>query len=264
MISLFVKVIKYKIVVPSISIILLLFIGIFSLNAQTTKTIKAGAFIVDMGVLPQTVANGLKPYGMIYDLMKNYQVPILWSINPTKVKDGVDFAIGTRNFSGGPFIIESDFITTDVATRIAYWQTQGVVGVTTGAPLTVPVGTTLYKAPNWTLDKQNGLVAIPYFTNAGIPSTAYGGATSATWKNPADLNGCDDLFVMPHADPAWITHGNLLNWNQTYKGGIWLGCSAGSHLNDMFDNVTPDYTKQIFYLKKQVMHLVQVLIIKIH
>ncbi len=206
-----------------------------SLNAQTTKTIKAGAFIVDMGVLPQTVGNGLKPYGMIYDLMKNFQVPILWSINPTKAKDGVDFSIGAKNFSGGPFIIEADFRTDSVNAHIAYWQTQGVVGITTTAPLTVPVSTTLYKAPNWTLDKQNGLVAIPYFTNAGIPSTAYGGATSATWKNPADLTACDDLFVMPHADPAWATHGHLLEWNQTAKGGIWLGCSAGSHLEDMFN-----------------------------
>ena len=206
-----------------------------------------------MGVLPQTVANGLKPYGMIYDLMKNYQVPILWSINPSKAKDGIDFTIGTKNFSGGPFIIEKDFITTDVAARIAYWQTQGVVGVTTVAPLLdVPVGTTLYKAPNWTLDKQNGLIAIPYFTNAGIPSTAYGGPTSATWKNPADLNACDDLFIMPHADPAWLTHGNLYEWNTSFKGGIWLGCSAGSHLEDMFDNVAPvDLTKQTNFLSEK-------------
>jgi hypothetical protein len=251
MVSSIFKAFIQKNIVQTLLFFIIIFLVPFSLNAQTTKTIKAGAFIVDMGVLPQTVANGLKPYGMIYDLMKNYQVPILWSINPSKAKDGIDFTIGTKNFSGGPFIIEKDFITTDVASRITYWQTQGVVGVTTAAPLTVPVGTTLYKAPNWTLDKQNGLVAIPYFTNAGIPSTAYGGATSATWKNPADLTGCDDLFVMPHADPAWITHGNLLNWNQTYKGGIWLGCSAGSHLEDMFDNVTPDVTKQTNFLSEK-------------
>jgi hypothetical protein len=247
--NIFFKMVKKD--VPTLFLTIFLFLTSLTSNAQTTKTLKAGAFIVDMGVLPQTIANGLKPYGMIYDLMKNYQVPILWSINPTKAKDGVDFAIGSKNYSGGPFIIEKDFITTDVASRIAYWQTQGVIGVTTVAPLTVPVGTTLYKAPNWTLDKQNGLVAIPYFTNAGIPSTAYGGSTSATWKNPADLGGCDDLFVMPHADPAWITHGNLLSWNQTYKGGIWLGCSAGSHLEDMFDNVTPDVTKQTNFLSEK-------------
>ncbi len=251
MVSTFLSPIKIKNGVQTLLLFVFFLFFSVSINAQTTKTIKAGSFIVDMGVLPQTIGNGLKPYGMIYDLMKNYQVPILWSINPSKAKDGVDFSIGSKNYSGGPFIIEKDFITTDVAARIAYWQTQGVNGVTTVAPLTVPVGTTLYKAPNWTLDKQNGLVAIPYFTNAGIPSTAYGGATSATWKNPADLSGCDDLFVMPHADPAWITHGNLLNWNQTYKGGIWLGCSAGSHLEDMFDNVTPDVTKQTNFLSEK-------------
>jgi large repetitive protein len=30
-------------------------------------TIKAGSFIVNMGVMPQTIGNGLKPYGFIYD-----------------------------------------------------------------------------------------------------------------------------------------------------------------------------------------------------
>ena len=215
------------------------------LKAQTSKTIKAGSFIIDMGVLPQTVNNALRPYGMIYDLMKNYQVPILWSISSTKAKDGIDFSIGAKNYSGGPFIIEADFITTDVSARITYWQTQGIIGVTTTSPVTVPVGTTIYKAPNWTLDKQNGIIAIPYFTNAAIPSAAYGGSTSANWKNPSDLTACDDLFIMPHADPAWITHSNLYTWNRNFKGGIWLGCSAGSHLNDMFDNVTPvDFTMQ--------------------
>jgi hypothetical protein len=45
------------------------------LKAQTTKTIKAGSFIIDMGVVPQTVGNGLKPYGLIYDLIINCKCP---------------------------------------------------------------------------------------------------------------------------------------------------------------------------------------------
>ena len=219
-------------------------------NAQTTKTIKAGAFIVDMGVVPQTVGNGLKPYGLIYELLKNYQVPILWSINPTKLKDGIDFSIGANNYKGGPFIIEADYRTDSVNARILAWQALGVVGVTTTAPLTVPVGTTLIKAPNWTLDKQNGLVAIPYFTNAGIPSTAYGGSVADNWKNPADLGACDDVFIMPHADPTWATHKNLLDWNLNAKGGIWLGCSAGSHLEGMFNPA--DFTQQTNFLTEKI------------
>ena len=224
--------------------------SIFTLNAQTTKTIKAGAFIVDMGQVPQTVGNGLKPYGLIYDLLKNYQVPILWSIKDGKLKDGTDFTIGANNYKGGPFIIEADFRTDSVNARIVYWQSQGVVGITTTSPVTVPVGTTLIKAPNWTLDKKNGLVAIPYFTNAGIPSSAYGGSDAASWKDPSELSTCDDVFIMPHADPVWSTHSNLLDWNLNSKGGIWLGCSAGSHLEDMFN--PSDFTKQTNFLSEKI------------
>ena len=40
----------------------------------------SGSIIVDMGVLPQTFGNGLKPYGLVYDLVRNYNVPIKWII----------------------------------------------------------------------------------------------------------------------------------------------------------------------------------------
>ena len=219
-------------------------------GTQVFRTIKSGSFIVDMGVLPQTVGNALKPYGLIYDLLRNYQVPIIWSINECKLKDGTDFSIGAVNYKGGPFIIDADYRTDSVNARIAYWQTQGVVGVTTTAPVSVPYTTTLVKAPNWTLDKQNGKVAIPYFTNAGIPDAAYGGSLNTGWKNPIDLGSCDDLFIMPHADPVWSSHGPLLDWNLAYKGGIWLGCSAGSHLEDMFDPANP--TKQTNFLSEKI------------
>ena len=56
------------------------------------QTIPAGSKIIDMGVTPQTVANGLKPYGLVYDLVKNYKVPVKWIINSGKVKDGIDFS----------------------------------------------------------------------------------------------------------------------------------------------------------------------------
>ncbi len=44
---------------------------------------------------------------------------------------------------------------------------------------------------------------------------------------------------MPHADPTWATHQNLLNWNLTCKGSIWLACHAGSALEDMFNPGAP-------------------------
>ena len=44
--------------------------------AQATN-FSAGAFFVNMGLVPQTIGNGLKPYGMVYDLVLNYDVPVL-------------------------------------------------------------------------------------------------------------------------------------------------------------------------------------------
>jgi hypothetical protein len=55
-----------------------------------SETLLSGSFIINMGVTPQTTNNGLRPYGMVYDLIENYQVPIKWSIEPTKARNGND------------------------------------------------------------------------------------------------------------------------------------------------------------------------------
>ncbi len=44
---------------------------------------------------------------------------------------------------------------------------------------------------------------------------------------------------MPHADPAWSTHSNLLNWNLTYKGAIWSACHAVSVLENAYNPGNP-------------------------
>ena len=209
--------------------------------AEELATFPAGAFIIDMGVTPQTVSNALKPYGLIYSLIINNAVAVKWVIDPNKAKDGADFVYNGYSFKGGPFVIPAEFRNQAVNDTITKWLSKGVVGVNTTAPITVPVYKTLSVSavPRWTLDKQNGAIAKVFFTNAGIPSTAYGGPTSSTWKNPADLGACDDIFVMPHADPVWSTHGNLYDWNLNYRGSIWLGCTAGSALEDMFNPANP-------------------------
>src|SRR5437868_1504430 len=96
-----------------------------------TETLSTGSFIVNMGVTPQTYANGLKPYGMLFDLIANYSVPIKWVIEPTKAKDGTDFTYNGVNYKGGPFIIPAEYINSTISSRISYWQTQGVQGVYT-------------------------------------------------------------------------------------------------------------------------------------
>jgi hypothetical protein len=178
----------------------------------------------------------LKPYGMIYDMIINFKIPIKWIIAPGKIKDGVDFTYNGVDFKGGPFIIMGEFRSPSVNARIAYWQTQGVVGVTTTSPIDVPVAMTLLvsSVPRWTMDKLYGSVAVPYFVNAGIPTSSY-----SLTRLPSELGYCDDIFVMPHAYPQWSTHSNLYYWNLTYKGSIWLSCTAGSELEDMFNPANP-------------------------
>jgi hypothetical protein len=43
-----------------------------------------GSLIIDMGQTTQTVGNALKPYGLVYDLVTNFKVPVDWAINPAK------------------------------------------------------------------------------------------------------------------------------------------------------------------------------------
>ncbi len=201
-----------------------------------TETFESGAYIVDMGVTPQTDRNALKPYGMIYDLIKNYKVKIKWCINPSKAKDGIDFSHNGVNYKGGPFIIPVEYRTTEVNARINYWITEGVVGATTISPIMVSIDAlygTLKNVPRWTLDKRNGKLAVEYFINASIPPNAYGGNTGSGWENPSDLDCCDDLFVLPHAEPSWAVHQRLYSWNLDCRGGLWDGCTSGSAIENM-------------------------------
>ncbi|MFY7886081.1 MAG: hypothetical protein ACOVOV_14675, partial [Dolichospermum sp.] len=193
-------------------------------TAATTETLSAGSYIINMGITPQTNANALKPYGLVYDLLKNNQVPIKWVISPTKVKDGADFTYNGVQYKGGTFIIPAEYRTAAVNAKITSY---GVTGTTTTSALNVSVTHTFTSAPSWTLDATNGAIAQTFFSNAGIPATAY------NYKTPAALGGCDDIFVMPHADPIWATHGNLYNWNRNNFGAIWAGCHAVSVLENM-------------------------------
>lgn len=225
------------------------------IKGQTPTVVPAGSFIINMGSSPQTIANGLKPYGLIYALLQ-IKCPVDWVIDTAKAKDGPDFTYNGVQYKGGTFIIEAKYRSAAVNSLLTTWQGYGVRGVTTTSPVTVPVYTTFWNMPKWTLDFQNGSIATTFFANAGIPASAYGGASS-NWKTPAQLDCCDDIFVMPHADPTWATHGHLYEWiNATgngvtsgCRGGIWLGCHAGSALMDMFDNVAPvDYNMQTNFL----------------
>ena len=204
--------------------LLFIFFGAIAGNEPIPK----GSYIINMGVLPQTIGNGLKPYGLVYELINKYSVPVKWSINTTKVKDGIDFSFGGVDYKGGTFIIPAEFLTPAVQTAINGWLAQGVVATKTTADIaSVPIYTTLIFVPKITLDVTNGSISQAYLVNAGFPSTSY------YFKSAQTLTCCDDIYVMPHADPAWTTHSNLYGWNLTCKGAIWAACHAVSVLENM-------------------------------
>lgn len=199
-------------------------------NAQT-ETLSSGSFIINMGATnPNTIVNGLKPYGLMYDLMRNHKVPIKWVIGQTKLKDGADFSYNGVLYKGGTFIVPAEFRTAAVNSRISFWQGQGVVGATTSSILTVNVSYTLTTLPRWTFDGANGSIAQSYLTNAGITLSAFPGAYN--FKSVSLLDCCDDLFVMPHADPKWSTHSRLFSWNRDCRGAIWGACHMVSALEN--------------------------------
>src|SRR5689334_17945178 len=77
------------------------------------EVVSAGSYIIDMGAT-QTVATGVKPYGLVYELIVNNNVPVKWVIDSSKVKDGADFTYASTDYKGGPFIIPAEFIDSTV------------------------------------------------------------------------------------------------------------------------------------------------------
>jgi hypothetical protein len=224
-----------KTILQAICILLLIMTSRSTLVGQTAN-IGAGSYIIDMGVAPQTVSNGLKPYGMIYDLIKNEGVNVIWSIQTGKSKDGIDFSYNNHDYRGGTFIIPTEYRNISVNNRITYWESQGVIGVTTTSAVIVPTVSTLSilrSVPDWNLDKEEGFRTLGYFTNAGIPSTAYGGNDPNTWKLATALTCCDQLFVKPYGACEWSKHGTLKTWNSTCGGSIWIGSHSVSTLENL-------------------------------
>lgn len=212
------------------------------------ETLSAGAFIINMGSATQTVANAVLPYGLIYDLIRNHSVPVRWVISQTKVKDGNDFVHEGVNYRGGAFIIDAASRTTAVNAKITSWLARGVVGSTTTTSLTIPYALMLTSYPTWSVDNSTrSSIPIAYLASAGINLTDF--ANAYNLKTPATLGACDDLFVMPHADPTWANHGNLLNWNQQYLGSIWAACHAVSALENMVNPA--DKTQQTNFLSQK-------------
>lgn len=216
-------------IVTSFSWFLYLQLGTSTKVNGATETVPTGSFIINMGSASPSIESGLKPYGMIYEMITVHQIPVKWCINTSKVKDGTDFTYNSINYKGGSFVIPGDLINTTIQTRIAYWLTQGVQGVYTTSPAAVPVSYTINSFPRIVIDTLSGNQAIimTYFDNAGIPSSAY------TTGNPNSVTSCHDLWLNPHGDPTWATHGNLYNFALNQKGFIWSQCHSVSMLENV-------------------------------
>lgn len=198
----------------------LILVLLFLAGYCKAETFTVGSYIINMGVTPQTVGNGMKPYGLVYEFLKTYNIPVRWVIKTGKAKDSADFTYKGTKYKGGTFIIPKEYINTTVKSRLTYWKGQGVVMDSTTSSLTVTVTRILTSAPKWTISTVNTSIATSMFTYAGIPASSYN--TNA----PASLGACDDIFAMPHADPTWALHGNLYYWNRNYRGAIWANCHA--------------------------------------
>ncbi len=234
-------------------------------QASTNKTFAAGSFIIDAGfmgspALAYQPTTALQQYGLIYRLLVNEKIPVYWIIandktgvagsapsltNTTADLTGVSVyspytstTLTTKSYYSGPFVIPAEYLTdTRLGQILAAALPTALTGVRVdkaAAAFTAPVYDKVTYWPKATLDSQNGKIAQEnFYANAKIPETAY----SYNWKAPSQLNPCDDIFVMPHADPTWAVHYNLIPFND--RGGyIWAGCHASSVLENLDEPAT--------------------------
>src|SRR6185369_17225254 len=198
-------------------------------GASSAADTDPGALIVDLGTTPQSQGNALKPYGLAYDLVKNQKIPLIWAYKANKtLNTDLDFSVDGRSFRSSAFVIPAAFVKAAQPT-VAKWTAQGVqVYGPTKAPLSAPsYFKRLSGFPNIVLDPQYGAVAQGYLTAAGFPVFPV--------QYPNTLNTCQDMFVLPHADPTWANHGNLKNFVSN-GGFLWSGCHAVSILESLDGN----------------------------
>ncbi len=215
----------------SVFFIALIAAAAFGQNA--IKSFPAGCYIIDMGQPTQTIANGLKPYGLVYQLIIGKDVPVNWAINSSKIKDGEDFVAEGKSYRGGSFIIEGSHVTPDVLSAISLWKAKGVVvDGPTSTPFSAPVYKVLTSWPRAVLDAQNDQLITPYYANAEVPVESY-----VTAGNPTLLTNCGDVYVLPHADPQdWTTASGYAAALQNFiknDGYLWIGCHALSALESL-------------------------------
>lgn len=197
---------------------------------NAAKAFSPGAYIIDMGQETQTVENGLKPYGLVYQLIIVEGIPVHWAINSSKTKDGADFTAGGKAYKAGSFIIPGDRVTAKVLAKLDAWKAKGVViDGPLAAGFSAPIQKQLTSWPRAILDEQNDKLVVPFYGNAEVPLSSY-----VTAGNPTMLTSCGDVYVLPHADPQdWTTASGYFQALRGFvaaNGYLWAACHAVSAL----------------------------------
>jgi uncharacterized repeat protein (TIGR01451 family) len=219
-------------------------------TSSNDTTFGAGSYIIDMGA-SLTKPNGLRPYGLIYELIVKRQIPVVWAIKDgktggvtgvTNATADVDFTatvavdrtatIQTKSYKSGAFIIPAEYVNASVDAAVALFEATTVVDRATTS-FAAPSFSTLQSWPRAALDAANGKLALPYFANAGVPNEA----RAYSFKTPAQLTPCDDIYIMPHADPKSDVHSPIKPFVE--QGGyFWAGCKAVSGVENL-NSATP-------------------------
>jgi hypothetical protein len=131
-------------------------------------------------------------------------------------------------------IIEAAFAVAARST-VARWQAQGVAVNKIKTAFVAPIYSTITLFLRTVLDQANGKIAVAYYNAAGIPqfaSTTVQDPNQAAYVfgNPTSLNPCNDVYVLPRADPSlWPAIYKTPLINLVNKGGwLYQACATPS------------------------------------
>lgn len=179
----------------------------------TNELIPAGSYIIPMDNTLQNIGSpfNLRSYGLVERLLWA-GIPVKWAIAPGKLKDGVDFVATAQrvyptatvasslNFSGGPFIIHSDFAVSALTVIAAYAPGNNIAVYQTTQDVIVPVRHTLTHRPKVAVfdDGGNASIHTTFLAAAGfIAGTHYDVIPAATLVT-VNADACFTIGTEPH------------------------------------------------------------------
>lgn len=193
----------------------LYFFTTFFASGQGEITVSSGSYIINMGVEEQTIANALRPYGLVHELVLEEKIPVIWSINPSKTLGGVDFTYNGTDYKGGSFIIESKFIEEGVRSIISNAEDDGVVGVYTESETTVPFYARLVTIPGILIFNQSTSLVTSYLNNANI-------FTNYEVGNFNNADDCADLYIFADRDAQQNEQEGIYDFLIGHKGNAFI------------------------------------------